>query len=220
VGRSQAQEQLPCRFFPTWFPNLAFPGKPSRAPSRSPRRRAPASPTRRATHAGGQAVGRGGLVDVVGVGLGVGAARRRLPLAPARRAAVHHAGLCPPRALRAAEGVALLRHHPGHRDDGVTRGRTTRLRPQAQTPLSIPPALAALGPLPRSPGDRMGTGVLSRGSLWVTRAWNPRTPPQHPLPRRSRPHSPSPAQVPPGAVQPAPAAAPLVAGVAGQEVLG
>ena len=164
LRRCWVEEQFPwglrSGFFLASFPNLAFPGKPPEpSPSLSPHRTAPASPMLVAlptgTHAGGEAVGRGGLVDLVGVGLGVGAARRRLPLAPARGAAVHHAGLCHRLALLAGEGVALVRHHPGQRDKDMRRGRTTRLhphpdshsRPHSQTPLSIPTWAGS----PRSP---------------------------------------------------------------------
>ena len=175
-------------FFLASFPNLAFPGKPPRAkPLPAPHTKrlllhpcrwlCPARPRPTGTHARGEAVGRGGLVDLVGMGLGVGAACRRLPLAPARGAAVHHAGLCHRLALLAGEGVALVRHHPGQRDKDMRRGRTTRLHPHpdshshphSQTPLSIPTWAGS----PRSPpaqgtaleaGCARGTPGLSPGN--------------------------------------------------------
>lgn len=202
LWRRQVEEQLPWGlrggFFPASFPNLAFPGKPPRAkPLPAPHtkrlllrprwRPCPSQPRPAGTHAGGEAVGRGGLVDLVGVGLGVGAVRRRLPLAPARGAAVHHAGLCRRLALLAGEGVALVRHHPGQRDKDMGRGTTTRLHPQnplPKTPLSIPPGLAAHGPrLPKGQpwgqGAHGAPGAPIPGSPWVTPTLNPLIPPQH-----------------------------------------
>lgn len=65
------------------------------------------------TYVGGEPVGRRGLVDVVLVVVRVGAALRGLPLAPAHRAALHHAAAhLGRRLLRRPVRVALLRHHP------------------------------------------------------------------------------------------------------------
>lgn len=67
-------------------------------------------------YVGGEPVGRCGLVDVVLVGVGVGAALRGLPLPPADGAALHHAAAqLGRRLLRGAVRVAVLRHHTGSR---------------------------------------------------------------------------------------------------------
>lgn len=155
----------------TWFPQQTIPNQD---PSCSLHQMAPASPTLAAlpvpswptgTHAGGEAVGGGGLVDLVGVGLGVGAPCRRLPLAAARGAAVHHAGLCCRLALLAGEGVALICHHPGQRDKDVKRGKATWLH--TQTPplpknslskLCSPSYLGWQPLVPAHPRDRMRMG--------------------------------------------------------------
>lgn len=216
LWRCSVEEQLPrglrSRFFPASFPNSAFPGKPPRAkPPPAPHnkwllhrprwRRCAARPRPAGTHAGGEAVGGGGLVDLVGMGLGVGAARRRLPLAPARGAAVHHAGLRRRLALLAGEGVALVRHHPGQRDKDMRRGKDHPAPsplpfPIPKTPLSIPIWAGS----PRSPparGTALGTGcargteMLIPGCPQVSRASNPLIPPQYPVlthPRLRRYH--------------------------------
>lgn len=68
----------------------------------------------RVAYVGGEPVGRRGLVDVVLVVVGVGAALRGLPLPPAHRAALHHAAAqLGRRLLRGAVRVAVLRHHAG-----------------------------------------------------------------------------------------------------------
>lgn len=65
------------------------------------------------TYVGGEPVGRRGLVDVVLVVVRVGAALRGLPLAPAHRAALHHAAAhLGRRLLRRLVRVAVVRHHP------------------------------------------------------------------------------------------------------------
>lgn len=66
----------------------------------------------RAAYVGGEPVGRCGLVDVVLVVIGVGAALRGLPFPPTHGAALHHAAAqLGRRLLRGVVGVAVLRHH-------------------------------------------------------------------------------------------------------------
>lgn len=172
----------PQRVFPSFISKFGLPREttPSQAPFPLPTPNGScfahaggsARPRPAGTHAGGEAVGRGGLVDLVGVGLGVGAACRRLPLAPARGAAVHHAGLCRRLALLAGEGVALVCHHPGRRDKDMRKGRTTRFHPHShpQTPLSIPTWAGS----PRSP-PAQGTALGTR-CAWGTPGLSPREP--------------------------------------------
>lgn len=71
--------------------------------------------TQARTYTGAQAVGRGDLVDVIGVDVVIGAAGSGLALAPPRGPGVHHAagrGACL-RLLPARERVAVVRHNPG-----------------------------------------------------------------------------------------------------------
>lgn len=70
-------------------------------------------------YVGGEPVGRRGLVDVVLVVVGVGAALRGLPFPPAHGAALHHAAAqLGRRLLRGVVGVAVLRHHAESREEG------------------------------------------------------------------------------------------------------
>lgn len=74
----------------------------------------------RAAYVGGEPVGRRGLVDVVLVVVGVGAALRGLPFPPAHRAALHHAAAqLGRRLLRGMVGVAVLRHHAEREQRGA-----------------------------------------------------------------------------------------------------
>lgn len=137
MWRCRAEEPLPAGSalgFSQPRSQPRFPRVKQPQPSPLPLPRAPGP----GAHAGGEAVGGGGLVDLVGVALGVGAARCRLSLAPARGAAVHHAGRGGGLALLARERVALVCHHPVHRDS-MEEGKDSPAPSSAQTPLPSPP---------------------------------------------------------------------------------
>lgn len=93
------------------------------------------------TYTGAKAVGRSDLVDVIGMGLVIGAAGSGLALAPPHGPAVHHAagrraGLG---SVPAGERVAVVRHHPGGAAGG-SKGRVSLAFPKAPAlcPLSFP----------------------------------------------------------------------------------
>lgn len=147
-GGGAAPRGLRSGVFPAAFPNSVFPGKGARAkplPSPKGSRSSPGP----GAHAGGEAVGGGGLVDLVGMGLGVGAPRCRLSLAPARGAAVHHAGRGGELALLARERVALVCHHPAHGDrmeEGKDHPAPSSSQPQTARPIPKLTRILTLNP--------------------------------------------------------------------------